>query len=101
MPERERRGDWAAALKVFLDAEMKSGIDTVLDLIGFDGLLKDVDLVITGEGRMDWQSAFGKVPSGVGMRCRQKKIPVVAIVGGMGTARRIYMTMGSTASSRR
>lgn len=77
-------GGLGAALKVFLDAEMKPGIDTVLDLIGFDGLLKDVDLVITGEGRMDWQSAFGKVPSGIGMRCRQKKIPVVAIVGGMG-----------------
>lgn len=77
-------GGLGAALKVFLNAEMKSGIDTVLDLIGFDRLLKDVDLVITGEGRMDWQSAFGKVPSGIGMRCRQKKIPAVAIVGGMG-----------------
>lgn len=77
-------GGLGAALKVFLDAKMKPGIDTVLDLIGFDGLLKDVDLVITGEGRMDWQSAFGKVPSGIGMRCRKKKIPVVAIVGGMG-----------------
>ena len=37
-----------------------------------------------GEGRMDWQSAFGKVPSGVGLRCRAKGIPAVAIVGGIG-----------------
>ena len=43
-----------------------------------------VDLVITGEGRMDWQSAFGKVPSGIGKRCRERGIPVAAIVGGMG-----------------
>lgn len=33
---------------------------------------------------MDWQSAFGKVPSGVGMRCRKRGIPLIAIVGGMG-----------------
>lgn len=77
-------GGLGAALKVFLNGTMKSGIDTVLELIGFDGLLEDVDLVITGEGRMDWQSAFGKVPSGVGMRCRKKGIPAIAIVGGMG-----------------
>lgn len=56
----------------------------MLDLIGFDGLLEDVDLVITGEECMDWQSAFGKVPSGVGMRCRKRGIPLIAIVGGMG-----------------
>lgn len=77
-------GGLGAALKVFLNGTMKSGVDTVLDLIGFDALLEDVDLVITGEGRMDWQSAFGKVPSGIGTRCREKGIPVVAIVGGMG-----------------
>ena len=84
-------GGLGAALKVFLQANMKSGIETVLDLIEFDTLLADVDLVITGEGRMDWQSAFGKVPSGIGMRCRQKGIPAVAIVGGMGNgAEKIY-----------
>lgn len=77
-------GGLGAALKVFLNGTMKSGIDTVLDLIGFDGLLEDVDLVITGEECMDWQSAFGKVPSGVGMRCRKRGIPLIAIVGGMG-----------------
>lgn len=84
-------GGLGAALKVFLHANMKSGIDTVLDLIGFDSLLEGVDLVITGEGRMDWQSAFGKVPSGIGMRCKARSIPAVAIVGGMGDgAEKIY-----------
>ena len=43
----------------------------------------DTDLVITGEGRMDWQSAFGKVPSGVGKRCRKAGVPAAAIVGGL------------------
>ena len=77
-------GGLGAALKVFLNANLKSGIETVLDLIEFDSLLEGADLVITGEGRMDWQSAFGKVPSGVGLRSKAKNIPVIAIVGGMG-----------------
>ena len=84
-------GGLGAAFKVFLHANMKSGIETVLDLIDFDHLLDGVDLVVTGEGRIDWQSAFGKVPSGIGMRCKKKGIPAVAIVGGMGDgAEKIY-----------
>ncbi|MCI6888410.1 MAG: glycerate kinase [Lachnospiraceae bacterium] len=84
-------GGLGAALCVFLHAELKSGIETVLDLIDFDHLLDGTDLVITGEGRIDWQSAFGKVPSGIGMRCRKKGVPAVAIVGGMGNgAEKIY-----------
>ncbi|WP_077611909.1 glycerate kinase family protein [Clostridium sp. Marseille-P2415] len=91
IPGSGAAGGLGAALKVFLHANMKSGIETVLDLIEFDSLLEGVDLVITGEGRMDWQSAFGKVPSGIGMRCRAKGIPAVAIVGGMGEgAEKIY-----------
>ena len=84
-------GGLGAALCVFLHAELKSGIETVLDLIDFDALLEGTDLVVTGEGRIDWQSAFGKVPSGIGMRCKAKGVPAVAIVGGMGDgAEKIY-----------
>lgn len=77
-------GGLGAALLAFLHAKMQSGIDAVLDLIGFDGFLEGVDLVVTGEGRMDWQSAFGKVPGGVALRAKKKNIPVLALVGGMG-----------------
>ncbi len=49
-----------AALKIFLGAELKSGIDTMLDLCDFDALIKDADYVITGEGRLDHQSSDGK-----------------------------------------
>lgn len=84
-------GGLGAALCGYLHGTLKSGIETVLDLIEFDRLLEDVDLVVTGEGRIDWQSAFGKVPSGIGQRCRKKGIPVVAVVGGMETgAEKIY-----------
>lgn len=84
-------GGLGAALCGYLGATLKSGIETVLDLIDFDGLLEGTDLVVTGEGRIDWQSAFGKVPSGVGLRCKAKGIPAIAIVGGMGNgAEKIY-----------
>lgn len=91
IPGAGAAGGLGAALKVFLKANLKSGIETVLDLIEFDSYLENCDLVITGEGRMDWQSAYGKVPSGVGLRCKAKGIPVIAIVGGMGRdAQAIY-----------
>lgn len=77
-------GGLGAALMVFLQATLKSGIETVLDLIGFDDMLNNVMLVVTGEGRADWQSCFGKVMQGVGKRCRKYGIPVVALVGAMG-----------------
>lgn len=77
-------GGLGAALLLFCNAEMKSGIHTVLDLIRFDERLEGIDLVVTGEGRTDWQSAFGKVLQGVGERCAAKDIPAVALVGSLG-----------------
>ena len=77
-------GGLGAALKIFFKAEMKSGIETVLDLIDFDGLLQGTDLVVTGEGRTDWQSCFGKVMQGVGDRAKKYDIPAVALCGGLG-----------------
>ena len=77
-------GGLGAALKVFLHAEMKSGSETVLDLIDFDARLEGVDLVVTGEGRTDWQSCFGKVMQGVGDRSAKHQVPVAALCGGLG-----------------
>lgn len=77
-------GGLGAALCVFLDGTMKSGIETVLDLIRFDERLRGVDLVVTGEGRTDWQSCFGKVMQGVGERAKAKGIPVLGLSGSLG-----------------
>lgn len=77
-------GGLGAALMIFLNGSLKSGIETVLDLIGFDRRLEGVSLVVTGEGATDWQSVFGKVMQGVGQRCRRKGVPAVAVVGSMG-----------------
>lgn len=91
IPGAGAAGGLGAALCIFLQAKMVSGIETVLDLIDFQSLLNGVDIVITGEGRIDWQSAYGKVPSGVGKRCKEKGVPVIAIAGGIGEgAEKIY-----------
>ena len=84
-------GGLGAALMVFLGGEMKSGIDTVLDLIDFDSRLEGTDLVVTGEGRTDWQSCFGKVMQGVGERAAKKGVVAVGLSGSLGRdAARIF-----------
>ena len=62
----------------------RSGIETVLDLICFDDMIKDVDLVVTGEGRLDYQSCFGKVVHGIGTHCKMAGVPAIALVGSVG-----------------
>ena len=81
VPGAGAAGGLGAAL-LALGAELRSGVETVLDLIGFDEHVRDVDLVITGEGNMDEQSAAGKAPVGVARRAKRNGKPVVAVVGG-------------------
>lgn len=81
VPGAGAAGGLGAAL-LALGAELHSGVETVLDLIGFDERVRDVDLVITGEGNMDDQSAAGKAPVGVARRAKRYSKPVVAVVGG-------------------
>ena len=81
VPGTGAAGGLGAAL-LALGAELRSGVETVLDLIGFDERVRDVDLVITGEGNMDEQSAAGKAPVGVARRAKRCGKPVVAVVGG-------------------
>jgi glycerate kinase len=69
------------ALVGFLDAQIVSGADFVLDMIGFDKELEMAQLVITGEGKIDGQTANNKAPFAVLKRARKKNIPVVAIGG--------------------
>lgn len=66
---------------LFLNAEMKSGIELLLDIIDFDKHIENADLVITGEGKIDAQSIYGKAPFGVLSRCKKNNIDVYAIAG--------------------
>lgn len=84
VPGAGAAGGLGAALMVFLNGKLKSGIETVLELTDFDRRLEGVSLVVTGEGAADWQSVSGKVMQGVGMHCRKLGIPATAVVGSMG-----------------
>ncbi len=77
-------GGLGAPFIAFAQAQICRGLDLVLDAVEFDQKLEGADLVISGEGRTDAQSAMGKVLSGVGMRAKQKGIPVIAISGSLG-----------------
>ena len=81
VPGAGAAGGLGAAL-LALGAELRSGVETVLDLVGFDERVRDADLVITGEGNMDEQSAAGKAPVGVARRAKRYGKPVAAVVGG-------------------
>lgn len=84
-------GGLGAACMVFLKAECRSGIETVLELVHFEDLIRDADYIITGEGRVDWQSAFGKVLWGIGRYGKKHNIPVIAITGSLGDgAEKVY-----------
>ena len=89
-------GGLGAALKVFLHATMQSGIETVLDLIGFDDLLDGADLVVTGEGRADAQSVCGKVIQSVALRARARGIPVYGLCGSLGDGAELLYDCGVT-----
>jgi len=84
IPGSGAAGGLGGGLMAFCGAELKPGIEMVLDILNFDGHLQDVDLVVTGEGRIDGQSAKGKVPAGVAKRAKKLNKPLVAIAGGVG-----------------
>lgn len=81
LPGAGAAGGLGYAFLQYLQATMESGADLLLDLAGFDHLLKHADLVITGEGHADRQTLMGKLPERVMRRARQQGIPVWLIAG--------------------
>lgn len=77
-------GGAAIPLLLFSNARIESGIDVVLDVTEMNRQLQNADLVVTGEGRIDGQSIFGKVPVGVASRAKEYLVPVLVIAGGIG-----------------
>ena len=84
LPGAGAAGGLGAGLHAFLGAELLRGADLVLELVGLDAKLAGADLVITGEGQIDAQTAFGKAPAGVAQRATAQGIPCLAIAGGIG-----------------
>lgn len=84
IPGSGAAGGLGAGLLAFTPARLKSGIDIILDHVGFNEIIAAADLIITGEGKIDGQSLRGKVPIGIAARAKQIGIPVVAMVGDIG-----------------
>ena len=76
-------GGLGAGLVAFAKAKMKSGVDIVIDATNLERHMKNTNLVITGEGRVDSQTAYGKTPSGVAKSARKHGIPTLVIGGGI------------------
>ncbi len=84
LPGAGAAGGAGAGAVAFLGAKLCSGIETVLDLCGFEKLAADADFVITGEGRIDGQTTGGKAISGIALRAKKLGIPVAVIAGDIG-----------------
>ena len=84
MPGAGAGGGLGFGLMAFCGARMRPGIDLILDTAGFDRMLEGCDLVLTGEGSLDAQSAYGKAVAGVAARARRRGIPLLAVAGGLG-----------------
>lgn len=74
-------GGLGFAFLAYLKAQLKSGVEIVLDEIKIDKILENADYVITGEGRIDSQTAMGKAPIGVAKHAKAKGVKVIAIAG--------------------
>jgi glycerate kinase len=81
VPGSGAAGGMGAALQAFLGAQLRPGIDIVMEAAGLDAAVRDADLVITGEGRIDSQTVQGKAPIGVARVAKRYGRPVIAIAG--------------------
>lgn len=96
IPGAGAAGGIGGGLLPFLNAELKSGIDILLDLVHFDEVLLNADLVLTGEGKIDGQTGMGKALGGVLKRAQGKQVPVVGL-GGSIEAVELLHDLGFTA----
>lgn len=84
LPGGGAAGGMGYGMYVFLNSQLQMGIETVLDTVKFDKLLKGADYVFSGEGKIDTQSIRGKVVIGVAKRAKKANVPLIAVVGDIG-----------------
>lgn len=92
-------GGMGAGLVAFLGARIEWGADIVCDAVGLDEHLDDADLVITGEGQLDWQTAYNKAPVTVARRASAWSVPVLGVSGSLGPGWRGLYREGFTTLS--
>jgi len=79
IPGAGAAGGLGASLMAFLDAELKPGIEIIIEIVKLEQVIKGADLVITGEGKIDSQTIYGKAPIGVARIAKKYNIPVIAV----------------------
>jgi glycerate kinase len=84
VPGAGAAGGLGAGLLAFLGAQLRPGVEIVIEASRLEEKLQGADLVITGEGKLDRQTAFGKAPIGVARLAKKHGIPVVALAGSLG-----------------
>lgn len=84
LPGSGAAGGLGYALRTFLNAELKPGIDAVIHQTGIEAAIRDADVVVTGEGRLDSQTVMGKVPVGIAGIAKKYGLPVIALCGCVG-----------------
>ena len=84
VPGSGAAGGMGGGLMAFLGADLQPGVDVVLETLKIESYLENADLVITGEGQMDYQTVFNKAPIGIAKRAKKRNIPVIAIAGSLG-----------------
>lgn len=83
IPGAGAAGGLGAGLMAFLNAELRLGVDIMIDAVKLNERIKGASLVFTGEGQLDFQTVFGKTPVGVAKVAKAYDIPVIAIAGGI------------------
>jgi glycerate 2-kinase len=96
VPGAGAAGGTGAGMLAFLDAELTPGAPLIVGASGFDRQLEGADLVITGEGRADGQTAYGKAPGEIARRARAAGVPVVLIAGSKGPGWEALSELGVT-----
>jgi glycerate kinase len=97
VPGAGAAGGAGAGLVAFLDARLVPGAPLIVTASGFDEKLRGADLVITGEGRVDSQTAYGKAPGEVARRAKAARIPVLLIAGSKAPGWEVLSDLGVTA----
>jgi len=94
VPGAGAAGGLGAGLMAFLGAKLRSGTEIVFELVRLEERMRDADLVITGEGQIDSQTAFGKTPVGVAKLAKRYGKPVIAVAGAIGDGAEIVHAHG-------
>ncbi len=94
VPGAGAAGGLGAGLMAFLDAELKPGFDIIKNIVNLDEYIKQADLVFTAEGKVDFQTQFGKTPFGVAQVAKKYNKPVICLAGSIGEGAEVLYNRG-------